>query len=606
MTDGAASADECLRLAALEASGILDTPRDRRFDELAALAADIAGVSMAAISFIDGDRQWIKAAHGLTLRQCARGEGPCAHLVAADAPLLVVPDAAADPRFRHLPLVAGPPWVRFYAGVPVRDDAGWALGALAVMDDRPRTLGDATTGRLVRLGQQAGALLDLHRKTDLLQTASMQDALTGLANRPRFEALLADAVAGALAGRPCGLILLDLDHFAEINGTLGPDSGDSVLREVARRLHDCVRGTDILGRLGGDEFAVLVSGPVEGRQVRHIAARIDAALSEPHTVDGRTVALTASLGVVGVPQHGVDAPAVLRAAWQALRAAKRAGGRRAGPHDATVGVSAALESDLRAALRAGDLHLHWQPICCAGDGKRVGYEALLRWDRAGHGAVPPAAFIPVAEATGLIGELDAWVLRRACEEASAWPPGLYASVNMSAYWFGRGDLVRLLRGVLARSGLPPDRLTLELTERTLVQHTDAALRTLHRLRAMGVRLALDDFGIGYSSFGYLRQFAFDALKLDRDFVSSLGRDRSGEPIVRAIVELGHAMGMQVCAEGVETEAQLARLRALRCDLVQGYLLGRPGNLRLGATPAAVGHGGDGTGQGRVSGADGPS
>jgi diguanylate cyclase (GGDEF)-like protein len=590
------SPDEDERLTTLASYGIMDTAPDRRFDELVELAADVLCTPMAALTLVDSERQWFKSQVGLPITQTPRADSFCAHGMLDPDRLLVVKDASRDPRFVDNNLVRGDLHLRFYAGATIRAPNGQPLGALCVLDNQPRSIDQHGRRVLRRLAGQAAALLELHRQSDALQASSTHDPLTGLINRRWFETLLSSAMEGALAGLPCGVIVLDLDHFASVNHRLGQAAGDAVLTQVTRRLQECVRGADVLARLGGDEFGVLVGGPVDLADVTQIATRIEAALDGVRIPGGALTPLKASIGLAAAPIHGLDAPSLLRAAEQALYAVKASGRqaiRSAQDPAATVpligppGTQSAfhsapqsappggLQTDLDQALASNDLHFHWQPIFSAREARRVGYEALLRWNRAGHGDVPPGTFIPVAEESGLIGRLDAWVLEHACKAAAGWQEPLHVSVNMSAYWFGRAELIRLLRGVLARTGLPPERLVIELTERTLVQHTQATLRCLRELRAMGVRLALDDFGMGYSSFGYLRQFAFDELKLDRDFVRPLGEEARAEAVAKAIVDVGHSMKMAVCAEGVETVEQLRLLQNMGCDLVQGFLLGRP-------------------------------
>jgi diguanylate cyclase (GGDEF)-like protein len=576
--------DEAERLATLASYRIMDTPPDRRFDDLVELAADVLCMPMAALTLVEGERQWFKARFGLEPPETSRDDSFCAHGILQPDKLLVVPDATRDSRFADTGLVRGGFHLRFYAGMPVRAANGQPLGALCVLDRQPRSI-DQLGGRVLRrLASQAGALLELHRQGEILQAAATHDPLTGIANRRWFETLLGNAMQAALAGLPCGVIVLDLDHFGIVNDQLGDAVGDAVLTEGTRRLRDCIRGGDVLARLGGDEFGVLVSGPVDLAEVTRIARRIEAALGAGLRGGRAPAGFKASIGLAVAPLHGLDAPSLLRAAEQALYSVKASGRQaiRAAQDDLGAAspslppAGATLQTALEQALAEDALHFHWQPVFTARSPTCIGYEALLRWDRLGHGPVPPATFIPVAEETGLIGRLDAWVLQRACRVAAGWPQPLQVSVNMSAHWFGRAaDFIPLLRGVLARTGLDPARLVIELTERTLVQNTQATLACLHELRAMGVRLALDDFGTGYSSFGYLRQFAFDELKLDRDFVRPLDSDARAVSIARAMVELGHSMNMAVCAEGVETEAQLQQLQAMGCDLVQGYLLGRP-------------------------------
>ncbi len=571
--------DEALRLASLSAIGVLDTPADARFDRLVELAAEHFSVPIALVSLVDDSRQWFKARYGLDVPQTSRQLSFCAHAILRPQEVMVVEDARADERFADNALVVGDPKVRFYAGAPILAEDGQPVGTLCVIDRSPRGLDTAGRRYLANLAASAGAMLELHRKNALLREAAALDPLTGLANRRAFDGALARAIDQAIGGVPFGLLCLDLDLFKVVNDTLGHDAGDLLLREVARRLTGAVRVTDVVARLGGDEFAVIVGGPADLDGVRTAARHILAAFAADLRIGANLVPIRASIGLAVAPVHGTSPASLLRAADQALYEAKRAGGQTLAVATRQERQPARLadsqEDALRAALASDGLELHWQPFFAAADGALVGCEALVRWNRPGHGWLAPAAFIPDAEKAGLIGALDAWVLRRACAEAASWPGEARVSVNISADWFSSGDIAGLVVDALARSGLAPGRLVLELTERTLVQHPEAARAGLMGLRALGVRTSLDDFGTGYSSLGYLYSFAFDEVKLDRSFVEGLSHNPRAEAVCRAVLDLGRALGMQVCAEGIETPPQLAFLREAGCNLLQGYLLGRP-------------------------------
>jgi diguanylate cyclase len=582
MPDAPAPSDEASRIASLAAYRILDTPHDPNFDTVVHLAADLYDVPIALISLTDTDRQWVKAAVGFQLRQVSRTSAFSAYAILRPDEVMVVEDATLDPRFANSPLVLGEPRVRFYAGAPIRAVNGQPLGTVCIADHTPRHIEAPGLRHLANLAVHVGLLLELHRKTLLLEEAATIDPLTGLFNRRRFEGELSAATDGALAGRPCALLCLDLDHFKQINDTYGHDVGDDLLREVGRRLTRVARGNDLVARVGGDEFAVLMSGPVEISEAETMAARIVQAFAQVYSVGGFSAAIQTSIGVALCPIHGIGPAGLRRAADQAMYAAKQSGGGRIATASGQVGSgltainpdgpAARLIADLERAVSYGALSLHWQPYLNVRKGEIIGYEALVRWDRPGHGRVEPSVFVAIAEMSGLIASLDRWVLGQACQEAAAWPSHLRISVNISGYWFGRGDLLELLAGTLSRTGLAPGRLTLELTERTLIEHSDCLRERIEALHAMGVQVALDDFGNGYSSLSYLREFPFDTLKLDRGFVSALHGDGRAEAVARAVLQLGANLGMQVCAEGVETKAQLDFLKAEGCDLVQGYFL----------------------------------
>ena len=422
------------------------------------------------------------------------------------------------------------------------------------------------------------------------------DALTGLPNRALFaerlehalarlrgEARLEDHRAAPSAeDRLVAVLFLDLDHFKDVNDTLGHAAGDELLRMVAVRIGHCTGDGDTLARLGGDEFAVLLQGLSEAEQAQDVAQRISAAVSAPFLLDGHEAQVGASIGIALCARddpEGADPALLLRQVDTALYQAKAEGRGRNRFFQARMHVvlhrRKELERDLRRALAEGGLEVHYQPIWGLAPDRIVGAEALVRWHHPEYGMVPPAEFIPLAESEGMIGELGAWVLRVACAQAARWP-GLCLAVNLSPEQVRRSGLVELVTTVLTETGLPPNRLELEITEGLLLQDTAATLATIGRLRALGVGVALDDFGSGYSSLSYLRRFPFSKLKIDRSFVAEMTADAGTAAIVQAVMALGRSLAMRVVAEGVETEEQLALLRAMNCDEVQGYLLGRPG------------------------------
>ncbi len=416
------------------------------------------------------------------------------------------------------------------------------------------------------------------------EAVARRDVLTGLPNRLSFREHVERVLPGTSGDCPAALLYLDLDGFKAVNDTLGHPVGDELLRAAAARLRECARGADLVARLGGDEFAIVqVDGP-QPREAAALADRVIAAMGAPFALGGQSVVIGASVGIAlsgGAPDggNGTAADEMLRTADLALYRAKAAGRgawRLFEPGmDAEAQARRALEAGLRLALAGGEFEVFYQPLVETGTRALAGFEALLRWNHPVRGMVPPAEFVPVAEEIGLIGAIGAWVLERACADAASWPAHLTVAVNLSPAQFLDGDLVRGVERALAGAGLPASRLELEITESVLLRDNHATLGILHRLRGMGARIAMDDFGTGYSSLSYLRRFPFDGIKIDQSFVRNLGSEKGGVEIIRAVVGLGHALGMRVLAEGVETAEQLAVLRDEGCDKVQGYLLGRP-------------------------------
>lgn len=571
--------DEQLRLDTLASYAVMDTASDKSFDNLVRLAAEHFDVPISLVSLVDADRQWFKAAAGIDAAETPREVAFCAHAILRPNELLVVEDATRDPRFATNPLVTSDPSIRFYAGAPILAENGQPLGTLCVIDNKARQLDEAGRRFLANLAANAGSLLELHRKNVVLAAASQLDPLTGLGNRRAFDAALRAACNGAARGVSFGLLTLDLDRFKAVNDEFGHEVGDQMLQEVARRLRHVVRARDVVARLGGDEFAVIATGPVDLEAGIRIAQRIMQSFQSTMRLGAIDLPLRASIGVALAPLHGDEPRLVLRAADMALYRAKRAGRQSivaAGlAEDVPPAVATTMTDELLMAIGSGVMPLHWQPYTDVRSDMVVGYEALLRWNRPNGDPVSPTTIVAMAEKGGFIADLDRVVLRCACRTAAAWPQPMGVSVNMSAWWFNCGDLIGLVRHVLTETGLAPNRLTIELTEGTLVQHTERARERLAGLRAAGVRIALDDFGTGYASLAYLSSFDFDTLKLDRAFVAGLGTNRRAEAVATAVLALGQALDLKICAEGVETVEQLRFLTDSGCDLVQGYLLGRP-------------------------------
>jgi diguanylate cyclase (GGDEF)-like protein len=422
------------------------------------------------------------------------------------------------------------------------------------------------------------------RQAAAIERMAHHDALTGLPNRAMFRERLDTALRNAQApgeANAVALLLIDLDHFKAVNDTLGHPVGDALLRAVAERLSSCVRDCDLVARLGGDEFAILQIGALPSGATAALADRVVAVLAEPFEVQGQRIQSGASAGAALALQHGNDTDELLSHADMALYDAKSGGRGRHRVFTREMGARATerrtLEADLRVALERGEFELAYQPIVRqAGAPQVVAFEALLRWNQPRRGLVMPDTFIPIAEEIGVIASLGAWVLHTAFAEAMQWPGEVAVAVNLSPLQFVMpGELVGVVRAALRSSNLPPRRVELEITESVLLVENATNVATLHALRALGVRVCLDDFGVGYSSLSYLRSFPFHKIKIDRSFVADMTTHADAAAIVGAITALAHSLRMQVTAEGVDDERQIARLRAFGCDELQGYYLSPP-------------------------------
>ena len=463
------------------------------------------------------------------------------------------------------------------------DWGAWPPARRIAVDVRPIVERDGSCRLLV------GAAYDVseHRRVEAaLAHRTRHDPLTELPNRVMLVEWLEHAIGRRTPGESIGLVLVDIDHFKVVNDSLGHAVGDELLMMVAQRMERVLRSGDRLARLGGDELAIVCHGARSSHDVVTLGRRILSVFSEPFTVDGvRDVQLRASAGVT-FSSRADDTPFhLLRDADVAMFAAKETGRGHVELFDDRMRDRAVqrleLESALRRALVERQFHVHYQPVVELPRSEVVGFEALVRWDHPVTGMLAPDEFLGLAEETGLIVPLGAWVLEEACAQASRWreesPPGtaLTVAVNLSGRQLTDPDLLAVVQGALARAGLPPTYLELDVPERVLMADRDCAGDVLRRLSDLGVRVAVDDFGAGESALAHLKAFAVDSLKIDPSFVRGLGKDAEDSAVVAAIVQMGHALGMRVSAEGIEQAGQLEILRALDCDLGQGYYFARP-------------------------------
>jgi diguanylate cyclase (GGDEF)-like protein/PAS domain S-box-containing protein len=434
------------------------------------------------------------------------------------------------------------------------------------------------------IGGQIGLFIARKQAEERIRHLAHYDELTGLANRSMFSQSLSHAIAKAQRnGRELAVLFIDLDRFKNINDTLGHGAGDSVLKEVAERLHGCLRESDTVGRLSGDEFVVLLEEMPQSMHCTEVAQKILAAIARPFALDTQEFHLTASIGISTYPADSEDLQGLLKNADVAMYRAKELGKNNFQFYSAQMNIHnlerLALESSLRRALERNEFVLHYQPKIDIHSGRISGMEALVRWQHPTKGVIPPKQFIPLAEETGLIVPIGEWVLRTACARNKSWQeqglPPLCVSVNLSARQFAHENLLQDVARVLNETGLDAAFLELEITESMVMHDPEHAVALLNELKAMGISISMDDFGTGYSSLSYLKRFPIDSLKIDRSFIKDLPLDSDDAAITQAIIAMAHGLKLKVTAEGAETREQLSFLNTHKCDEMQGFYFSKP-------------------------------
>ena len=525
----------------------------------------------------------------------APGVGLPGRVMQSGLPAWAAIDAADTADIQRLPVIAGAGFASMFA-FPVMI----ASEVVAVLEffSRARQAPDESLLRLmVQIGTQLGRVFERRRAREKLMHDALHDPLTQLGNRKLFADRLEHLLQRARRkpDNHFAVLVVDLDRFKSVNDGLGHQSGDQLIIATAERLSHCLRQTDLVARdrafsrehlvarLGGDEFVILLDQVASAESAIVVAERIMGVLAEPFDVADQRVFVTASVGIALSASGYADVEDILRDADIAMYHAKQSGRARWVMFDQTMQLAAVrrlqLEADLRDALAQQQFFLHFQPIVAPRDGRVRGFEALLRWRHPAHGIVSPGEFIPVVEETGLIEPIGAWVLGEACRQLRDWQrdfdPELSMSVNVSAVQFTGGELVGVVTRALAETGIAPASLKLELTESAVMADAEHALAVFAQLKGLGILVSLDDFGTGYSSLSYLRRLPIDTLKIDRSFVSKLDCFEDKRQIVEVVLMLARALGLDVVAEGVETEAELDLLREMGSDLVQGYYYYRP-------------------------------
>ena len=471
------------------------------------------------------------------------------------------------------------------------DSRFWLLSGKPVFDNAGKFTGYHGVGADVT---------EMRLAEERITHLAYSDTITGLPNRMAFCEQVDRAIAGVRENEErAALLCLDLDRFKSVNDTLGHPIGDELLAAVGKRLRACARDRDIVARLGGDEFAILQINPTLPADTMVLARQIIDAFKEPFKLKHGELAISTGIGIAIVPDDGWSIDSLLQKAELGLYAAKKdgTGNYRFFEPEMESGAQRrrAIEDGLRAALKNGEMQIAFQPLVDLATWSLAGCEALARWKSPEGGYVSPAEFIPVAEATGLIDDIGDWVLRQACNEAMNWPDDTVVAVNLSPAQFKNQKLLATVVAALAESGLPPHRLELEVTESIFLDGGEGPMQMLQHLRTLGVRTSLDDFGTGYSSLSYLRMFPFDKIKIDKSFINDVAARDESLAIIRAIVALANALGMSTTAEGVESTAQVAKLRDAGCTQIQGYVFSPPRSgadildmfaPRLGTAPAA--------------------
>jgi diguanylate cyclase (GGDEF)-like protein len=580
---------------------MLGVPGDESYQRTARLVAASLRAPVAIVCMVDGDRRVVRGCVGVQGRARAWRSAPGSYALAMDAlqrgEILDLTDVTAGFEDRSGLYAMLPPASHSVLAAPVLDRDSESIGVICVADpSRDRRWSAEDRGLLHDLATAFGTELALRRELvirrdtqDALVHVTLHDALTGLPNRAYFLERLRDAFAQAQQDPTLqfAVLFLDLDQFKVVNDSIGHHGGDALLVAVAERLAAAVRPEDTVARLGGDEFAVLLESLSHDDDATMIASRIQTRLATPVDIGGYEVYTSASIGVVLSSSSFLDTERpehLLRSADMAMYRAKAAGRATYAMFDRSMHRDALarlqLETDLRRALGNGEFQLVYQPIIRCATGRITGVEALLRWHHPERGVVAPADFISVAEDTGLIVAIGAWVLTEACTAVRQWDAHPSASpltlaVNLSVKQVAQAELAARIADVLADSGLAPARLQLEVTESVIIEHAEAALGVLESLKALGVELHMDDFGTGYSSLSYLHQLPLDGLKIDRAFVTGMESDDRSRQLVATVVQLAHSVGLVTVAEGVTTASQLAELRRLGCDYGQGFLFAAP-------------------------------
>ncbi len=567
-------ADEPQRIAELRSFAILDTEPDEDYDRLVQLAAMLCGAPLCALTFVDGQRQWYKSSVGLPVQQIARDQTFCAHAILDADRVLEIPDVAKlgwpDPQ----PWGPQGPLLRYYAGAPLRTREGSAIGTLCVMDQVPRRLTETQRDGLVKLAQAVASLLHLRRQ---LRIATETDRLTGLPNWFHFEAQFEHRKPAR--GMVC---FVRLKTISQINSAHGFRVADALVQQTADRLRVFGERGAFIGRIKRGLFVLFFPDAKPADFAQQVAPELAGSLGRLYEVNTLAMVCPVNLGFASFPDDGKTLDEVVNAADTALAVAIEREQPMAFFDRSVDNVQSThyrLEPQLRRALARSEFVNYYQPKVELATGRIVGVEALVRWMDPARGLVPPGEFVPALETTGLIGDVAQKIMERAIDDWRSWrDAGLAApriAVNVAAAQLRDDEFVPALRRALAALQGDPSAIGIEITESILISNIERAIEVLTQVRALGIPVAIDDFGTGYSSLAYIVTLPIDELKIDRAFVKKITADAAYEGIVRTCVSLARGLNLKVVAEGVETEAQAAKLQALQCDQAQGFFYSPP-------------------------------
>jgi diguanylate cyclase (GGDEF)-like protein/PAS domain S-box-containing protein len=499
--------------------------------------------------------------------------------------VVVVADIETDSLWRDYRALAGAHGLRSCWSAPILSHDGAVLGTFAMYSKEVREPGASETKLIEVATRYAGIAIERKRAEDRIQFMANHDALTGLPNRTLLNDRLTQAMLYARRyDRWATIAFVDLDNFKFINDSLGHNAGDELLKLVAERMVSCLRPTDTIVRLGGDEFVILLfDQPKIPEAISQTLQKVRAAIAKPIRIGAHVLTVTCSIGVANYPDDGADGDGLLANADAAMYRAKEIGRDNVQLYAPELSIrlqeKIILQEELRNAISRSELTLLYQPQVDLRSGRVFAVEALIRWLHPNLGVVPPHKFIPIAEETGLVVLMGDWVLQEACRQNKAWQeaglPHMTVCVNVSARQFGEKNWVDRVTGVLRKMDLAPEYLELELTESLIMQDSDRAVRTMKELQLLGVGLSIDDFGTGYSSLNALKRFPVSRLKIDKSFVENILEDQNDRAVAKAVISLGHQLNLRVIAEGVETEGQVAFLRANDCDEIQGFIVSQP-------------------------------